>query len=129
VRPAQQQRNEAAERRRKRQEAEDAAPRLTDEVPNLTGLRLTQTFRRGESAVQPPYVRLVVVDRAPALFIVPCIEKTCRDGGHDITQIMMSGLRRGLSRFEGSAACEGELGSMGARCGGVLVFEAEATYK
>lgn len=119
---------EALDRRRERMEREDRAPRLTSEFPTLKGLRLSITFRRGDIAVQPTHTRLVVVDRAPALFHIPCIDPECRRGGHEITDIVLAALRQKRTQFGGTVACTGELGSAAAKCTGELYFEAEATY-
>lgn len=119
---------EALDRRKERMEREDRAPRLSQEFPALKGLRLSMTFRRGDIAVQPTHVRLVVVDRAPALFHVPCIDPECRRGGHEITDLVMAALRQNRTQFSGNSPCSGELGSAAARCTGELHFEAEATY-
>lgn len=119
---------EALDRRRERMEREDRAPRLSTEFPSLKGLKLSITFRRGEIAVQPTHTRLVVVDRAPALFHVPCIDPECRRGGHEITDAVLGALRQGRAHFSGTVGCTGELGSAAARCTGELHFEADATY-
>ncbi len=120
--------SEALERRRERQEREDSAPRLSIEVPTLRTLRMTISYYRGDVAVQPGHTRLVVVQRAPALFVVTCADKDCKNGGHDITDSVMRALRAGQKSFTGSAPCNGELGSAGARCSSELRYEAEATY-
>jgi hypothetical protein len=123
---------EALERRRERQQREDSAPRLSTEIPALRTLRLTMSYYRGDVAVQPGHTRLVVVQRAPALFQVTCADKDCKQGGHDITEPVMRGLREGHKLFTGSAPCSGELGATpetpGVRCGSELRFEAEATF-
>ncbi len=110
-------------------ERESSAPRLTDEVPSLRTLRLTMRFRRGEHALpESEHTRIVVVQRAPALFVVPCSDPQCREGGHDVTQDIMFRLRSKNGAFVGSASCSGSLGSAAAPCARTLVFEASATY-
>ncbi len=119
---------EALERRRERQQREDSAPRLSTEVPALKNLRLVISYHRGDVAVQPGHTRVVVVQRAPALFQVTCADKECKNGGHDITEDVMNHLRAGDKVFSGSATCDGELGTPPTRCGSELRYEAEATY-
>lgn len=110
-------------------EREDRAPRLATEYPKLENLRLLITFKRGEVTVQPQHVRVIVVDRAPALFHIPCIDPECRRGGHEITDVVLSALRASRTTFSGAAPCHGELGSAAARCTGELLFEGEASYR
>ncbi len=120
---------EATERTRQRQEREDNAPRLADEIPELRTLRLSIQYRRGDVKIgESTHTRVVVVPRAPALFVVPCHDRDCRDGGHDITASVMHGLRSRREQFEGTDACHGSLGSAGSRCTAVLIYEASATY-
>jgi len=121
--------NEAAERAKRRQEAEDDSPRLQDEIPSLASLRLVIAYRRGEMPIaDSAHVKIVVVARAPALFVLPCSSKECRDGGHDITSMVMHALRAGKTKFAGEDQCRGALGSAGTPCTGTGTFEAEATY-
>lgn len=120
---------EAVERNRQRQERESSAPRLVEEVPGLKSLRLCMRFRRGEhSLAESEHVRIVVVPRAAALFVVPCSDPQCREGGHDVTHSVMAHLRARHAEFEGSASCNGSLGSAAAPCTRILTFEATATY-
>ncbi len=122
--------HEAAERARQRQQTEDDAPRLSTEVPNLKSLKLTYSYNRGEARIgESTHSRLVVVERAPALFVVPCSDRDCKDGGHDLTSDVMRGLRAGRERFEGSAPCNGSLGSAAAPCTGAVAFVAIASFK
>jgi hypothetical protein len=112
-----------------RQRDEDDAPRLAAEIPRLRTLRMTVAFTRGASKlVESTHIRVVVVQRAPALFRVACADHDCRDGGHDITDSVMNALRRGATTFSGEDACHGTLGSAESRCSGNMRFEAEATY-
>jgi len=121
--------HEAVERQRQRQEREDVAPRLMDEVPSLRTLRLAMRFRRGEHALaESEHVRIVVVPRAAALFVVPCSDPQCKDGGHDVTHMVMAHLRSHHTSFEGNCSCSGSLGAAAAPCGRILSFEANATY-
>ena len=121
--------NEAAERAKRRQEAEDDAPRLAAEIPSLATLRMVIAYRRGEIPVaDSAHVKIVMVARAPALFVLPCSNRDCRDGGHDVTSLVMQGLRAGKTKFTGEDQCRGALGSAGTPCTGTGTFEAEATY-
>jgi hypothetical protein len=118
----------AAMRAAERREREDAAPRLSTEVPALASLRLGVEERSGKVAVsQPKYTRFVVVATAPALFLVPCGDSHCVDGGHDVTRTVMSALRAGRTHFDGEDECRGSVGS--AFCNRVLHFEASAEYR
>lgn len=121
-------RTEAAERAQARREAEDAAPRLAAEIPNLETLRLEVEEHEG-SARRPEqtYLRHIVVPSAPALFLIPCGDSRCKDGGHDITREVLTALRAGETRFQGSDACQGSQGS--APCVRVLHWVGNATYK
>jgi hypothetical protein len=68
-----------------------------------------------------------VVENAPALFILPCGDTSCKDGGHDVTSMVLRSLRAGETRFEGEDVCNGMVGS--APCSRVLRYVATATYK
>lgn len=78
------------------------------------------------SAIQPKYIRLIVVTSAPALFLVPCGDSNCVDGGHDVTSIVMSALREHKTHFAGMDECRGSVGT--SLCSRVLHFEATARY-
>mgnify|MGYP000857459522 CR=1 FL=1 len=119
----------AAQRSAERREREDAAPRLTSEVPNLVSLRLDIEEKTDAAAgtSQPKYVRRVVVTSAPALFLVPCGDPNCTDGGHDVTNAIMRALHARQTAFTGADDCHGSTG--GASCSRVLHFEGTAEYK
>ena len=119
---------EAAERYRARQQRENDAPRLTDEVPTLEGLRLSISFATGDGSAQPSHARVVVVQRAPALFWVPCANKDCQHGGYEITHPVLTALKQKKTTFTGSAHCSGETAA-GGRCEGELQYEGVATYR
>jgi len=122
--------NEAADRMRERRRVEDAAPRLITQVPLLKTLRLTLSFRRGDVRIgDASYVRVVVVQTAPALFTVPCSDTSCRDGGHSVTSAMLKALRAGVTEFSGEEPCQGSSGTSGTQCGCVLQYEAQASYE
>ncbi len=112
---------EAKQRSLERRKREDDAARLIDEVRRLGSLDIE--IDDGGNR----YIKRVVVERAPALFDLPCPEKTCTNGGHDITRAMMQALRASATRFEGEDTCRGEIPS--GRCGRVIKFVAKATYR
>ena len=113
----------SAERRKR----EDEAPRLSADVPRLKTLKLEIEERmNGGSVAEPVHVRRVVVEHAPALFVITCGDPRCKDGGHDITRSVMDGLRAHQERFEGEDICIGSLGT--AQCSRVLHFVCVATY-
>jgi hypothetical protein len=112
-----------AERRRR----EDEARRLQSEVPPLRTLRLEIEEHRGSSTLaETKHVRHVVVTRAPALFVLPCGDGDCRDGGHDLTEAMMTHLRDREDEFVVEHACSGDI--RGAHCDRVVRVRASSTY-
>jgi hypothetical protein len=108
-----------AERRRR----EDGAPRLSDQVPDLTSLKLVVEERCGVAGTK--HVRHFVVDRAPALFLLPCGDPQC-SGEHDLTATVMHALRARETSFLGTDECTGSLGTVG--CARVVHFAATAEY-
>lgn len=119
---------EAAQRFAERRRREDEAPRLRDQVPHLATLRLELEDRRPASlAPESKHIRHVVVDNAPALFFVPCVDPSCRDGGHDVTYGILRALGARTPVFEGEDMCHGSIGT--AECGHVLHYRALATYR
>jgi hypothetical protein len=119
---------EASQRFAERRRREDEAPRLLERVPELTGLRLEVEERRASSnAADSKHVRHVVVDRAPALFFLPCGDPACKDGGHDVTSPLMRGLMGRETKFEAEDTCSGSVGT--APCGRVLHVVGIATYR
>jgi hypothetical protein len=112
-----------AERRRR----EDDAPRLSEQVPNLVSLRLEIEERSGTTGTQPRHIRHFVIDRAPALFLVPCGDPRCTDGEHDLTSTVMRALRASETSFQGNDECVGSVGS--SACARVLHFDAVAEYR
>jgi hypothetical protein len=65
----------AAERSSERRRREDEAPRLAAVIPELESLRLEVSEKRGDIGVaEASHIRRVVVDHAPALFLIPCGE-------------------------------------------------------
>jgi len=119
--------SEAAQRAAARRQREDEAPRLVAEVPALESLRMDVEERREHGTVSSSHIRRVVVEHAPALFVVGCNDRACKEGGHDVTSEVMRALRSQKATFEGSHACEGQVGS--ARCASVMHYKAVATYR
>jgi hypothetical protein len=118
---------EASERFAERRRREDEAPRLREELPALKTLRLEVEEHRGTSAVaETKHVRIVIIDRAPALFIVPCGDSECREGGHDITGEVMDRLRQGIAEFVVEDKCFGNVRDVA--CGRIVRVLAAATY-
>lgn len=113
-----------------RMEREDEAKRLHDEVPALKSLRMVVGHRRGEMGFSASeFVRVIIVSRAPALFVIPCGDPQCRDGGHEITEEVMRALRAHKESFEGSAQCSGALGTAASPCTTLMRYRCEATYE
>ena len=118
---------EVLQRARERRECEDSARRLIEVFPSLVTLRLEIREARGEGTTsRSQHVRHIVVASAPAFFDIPCIDRGCQGGSHDITHAVLRGLSQSLERFEGDSTCTGEMGS--AYCGCGLIFTAFATY-
>lgn len=116
--------NAAALRFAERRRREDEAPRLSREVPDLTSLKLSIEERAGMTGTK--HIRRVVVDSAPALFLVPCGDPRCIDGEHDLTFDMMRALRAHEKSFQFSDECRGSLGP--SACGRVVHFDVTAEY-
>jgi GTPase Era involved in 16S rRNA processing len=117
----------AAERMAERQQRERAAPRLKEEVPSIVGLRIEIEERRSDGTDTMKHTRLIVVDRAAALFQVPCGEKDCTDGGHDLTREIMYALRKKLTQFDGKDVCYGRRHAN--ECRRELSYSAEAAFE
>jgi hypothetical protein len=119
----------AAQRFAERREREDNAPRLATMIPDLESLKLSIEERQGSSpGVNPEgsHVRHVLVPTAPALFLITCHDPECREGGHDVTTLVMRALRAREPRFEAADQCYGAIGS--ANCQRVIRFVGTATY-
>jgi hypothetical protein len=100
---------------------------LHETVPRLKTLRLEVEERRGSHAVaESKHVRHVIVERAPALFVLPCGDSSCRDGGHELTHSVLDHLRRADPEFVVEDTCFGTIGS--ASCGRIMRVLAKATY-
>ena len=118
---------EVEDRIRERREREDAAPRLRSQVDTLTSLSIEIDDHLGTTGLAATrYVRHIVVQRAPALFEIPCSETSCEGGGHDLTREIMHALRAGDLEFSGKDTCFGWRD--GENCARVLHFVGHATY-
>lgn len=116
----------AAQRFAERRLREDEAPRLSAAVPDLVSLSLAIEDCSESSFSQPKHVRRVVVENAPALFVIGCSDPNCQEGGHDVTHPIMQALTRRQTAFHGEDKCYGILGS--SQCTRVLHYEARADY-
>lgn len=111
--------------RRRRQ---DDALRLRDAAPLLDSLVVDIVERRaGLPGHEVHHKRVIVVDRAPALFEVPCSDRACVGGGHDLTAAVLEHVGRRDPEFAGVDACPGRV--HGRACDYELHFEARATYR
>jgi hypothetical protein len=120
-------RTDAMDRFAERRRQEDAAPRLRDMVPRLTACRIVlEETREDVTSASVAHTRRLVVERAPALLIIPCTDALCKDGGHDISANLLRGLRDGLLEIRGEDTCHGYVG--GGSCGRLLKFTAFAEY-
>ena len=118
---------EAAERFADRRRREDEAPRLRELVPRLTSCKIEIDERRdGMIGAEVKHTRRIVVEHAPALFLVACGNSACVDGGHDITGPILRGLREGQTEIEGEDVCHGHTGS--SACGRIVRFTAHCEY-
>jgi hypothetical protein len=118
---------EASQRFADRRKREDEAPRLREEFPSLRTLRLEVEEQRGTSTVaETKHVRIVIIDRAPALFILPCGDSDCREGGHDVTTEVLDRLRNGVKAFTVEDKCFGNVRDVA--CGRIVRVHATATY-
>ncbi len=119
---------EAAERHAERRKREDSAPRLRDAIPAITSLRLAVEERRGSvTSPETSYVRHVQVERAPALFEIPCGDPACSGGGYDVTRGVMEALRRHEKELIVEDVCSGMIGSNS--CGRALKVIGTAEYR
>ena len=101
--------SEAALRAADRRRREDDAPRLHDAVPALDSLRLEIEERRGGGVLAGgTHIRRIMVEHAPALFDLPCGDRTCKDGGHDLTRVADPTARLGEITGKTEAALAGE---------------------
>jgi hypothetical protein len=118
---------EDAARSVERRRREDEAPRLLDQVPQLKTLRLEMEERRGDTRLEETkHIRIVMVDRASSVFLVPCGDTACKDGEHELTYGMLRELRGSSAEFSLEDDCRGSVGS--ASCSRTVRVLAKATY-
>jgi hypothetical protein len=114
---------EIAARRKARRDREDGSARLRDEVPALSALHFEVSSRHGRAQLaETRHLKRFVVDQAPALFEMPCTDKACKDGGHDLTREVLKALRAAAERFEVEDDCR-------AGCGRTLQVVGVAAYR
>ena len=116
---------EASLRFEERRRREQAAPRLRERVPELTGLRL-EVEELSDTVALTKHVRLIVVESAPALFVLPCGDPSCEGGGYEITDTVMRALASHEDRFEAEDRCYGTTGNVS--CTRRVHVTAIATY-
>lgn len=118
--------SESAKTSALRREREKEAERLHKVVPALASLKIHVDERHtGQDEADVSHIKIVQVAHAPAMFDLPCCDRTC-DGGHDVTQGMLAGLKAGEERIEGTDKCGGTT-KFGA-CDLELHYVASATY-
>ncbi len=119
---------DAAGRFAERRRLEDEAPRLHDKVPRLETCRIEIAEGRNDAtSADVTHTRIVVVAVAPALFVFPCGDPSCRDGGHDVTSEILRGLASGNTEIRGEDACYGRVGA--SECGRILRYRVFASYR
>ena len=93
------------------QEPKDLKQRVVPVHQSLRPLRLEIEERHAGNVVpESTHIRRVQVEHAPALFAMPCHDRECKEGGHDVTEAILKALRGGQTRFEGDHACQGRVG-------------------
>jgi hypothetical protein len=114
----------AAQRSSERRAREDDAPRLKAMVPDLTTLQIDVVEESATGSSK--HRKHIVVERAPALFVIACGDERCEGGGHDLTHEIMHVLRARRTSNEGHHACEGSTGS--APCTRRISYSMSAAY-
>lgn len=115
----------AAQRSADRRQREDDAPRLKNVFPHVASLRIAVTEE--SSAGKTKHIKHIIVERAPALFVLACGDDRCTEGGHDVTSEVLHILRARLRSGDGESVCPGTIGS--APCNRRVQHEVSATYK
>jgi hypothetical protein len=99
--------SESAKSSALRREREKEAQRLREVVPKLESLRIEVDEKHpGQDEADVSHIKIVQVAHAPAMFDLPCCDRTC-DGGHDVTVGILEGLLAGEAKMEGRDACGG----------------------
>lgn len=114
----------AAERSVERRRREHEAPRLLNEVPGLKSLRIEVIEHLPTGSTK--HVKLVVVAHAPALFVLPCGDRDCHDGDHDLTREVMWALRARETELSGESSCQGSVRS--GNCNRRISYQLSAEY-
>jgi hypothetical protein len=118
---------EVMRRAEERRQRADGARRLHDVVPELESLELEiHESREGQPGQEVTHKRYIIVARAPALFEIPCSDRKCCEGGHDVTATVMQHLLGHDRQFEGRHVCAGHLKD--GDCAYELRFVASARY-
>jgi hypothetical protein len=112
------------QRATERREREALAPRLLHSCPELRSLRIHIEDRFALAVTK--HVRHVMVDRAPAYFVIACGDETCDSTGHDITHEVMAALRMKSAVFTSEHPCEGNVGK--AICTRTIYFTVTAEF-
>jgi hypothetical protein len=121
-------RTEASERFAERRRREEEAPRLRERVPDLVTLELqVEESQEATGVAGSMHKRHIIVERAPALFVIPCGDPSCDGGGYDITDKIMRGLQSHTDQFEADDRCLGSVGTVS--CKRLLHVKARATYR
>jgi hypothetical protein len=110
----------SAERRKRELEA----PRLAAEVPGLKSLRIEVVEHVPTGTTK--HVKHVVVAHAPALFVIPCCDSDCEDGGHDLTREVMAALRTRKQSLSGESPCQGSVRS--GHCNRRITYQVSIEY-
>jgi hypothetical protein len=97
---------------------------LAAELPLLRSARIEIVENVANGSTK--YTKHVVVARSPVLFIIPCGDPACKDGGHDITNEVMRAFRQHLKSAVGESSCGGTTGS--AQCRRSIQFTVTAEY-
>ena len=119
--------SEAAARRKAKRDRDDACPRLRAAVPRLRTLHFEVTVLQDGAPIRSSdHVKRFSVNDAPASFTLDCTDRNCRDGGHDVTEGVLVGLRAAKQRFTATNTCCGTAG--GKACGRTIQIVAFATY-
>jgi len=118
---------ESAKRAIDRRQSENEAKRLHEVVPELASLKLwiKERYLNGSTDMDVSHIRHIMVDRAPAMFDLPCCDRHCT-GHHDLTQAILDALNSGKTEFTGSDMCGGTIKEVNCRL--ELHFEAKASY-